>query len=156
MKLQSGYLWRMVDCVRDRMKNLLKGIKAGDLVEFDLITNPVEVDRVERESERGVMLSFKCHSGYWGLEYGWDGTQIGDKTFKELGIPDAFDIVKVIRTQSNESKNSRINKHLLMMINSVHAKPMSEAEMLEAKVKFRKAMDQDLLDNPLYSKRQRN
>ena len=35
-----------------------------------------------------------------------------------------------------------------MMGNSVHAKPMSEAE-----VKFRKAMDQDLQDNPLYSKR---
>ena len=80
------------------MKNLLKGIKAGDLVEFDLITNPIEVDRVERESERGVMLSFKCHSGYWGLEYGWDGTQIGNETFRESGIPDAFDIVKITRT----------------------------------------------------------
>ncbi|WP_162626598.1 hypothetical protein [Acinetobacter sp. CFCC 10889] len=30
---------------------------------------------------------------------------------------------------------------------------MSEAEIAEAKVKFRKTMDQDLLDNPLYSKR---
>ncbi len=156
MRLRSGYLWRMVDCVRDKMKNLLKGIKAGDLVEFDLITNPVEVDRVEQSNESYVTLSFKCHSGYWGLPYKWDGTQRGDDTFKETGIHDAFDIVKVIRTQSNENKNSCINGQLFMTSNSVHTKRMSEDEVLEAKVKFRKAMDQDLLDNPLYSKRQRN
>lgn len=80
------------------MKNLLKGIKAGDLVEFDLITNPIEVDRVERESEQGVLLSFKCHSGYWGLSFNWDGTQTDSHCFAETGIHDAFDIVKVTRT----------------------------------------------------------
>ena len=46
------------------MTDLLKGINAGDLVEFDLMTNPVAVDRVERSNEFSVQLSFKCHSGY--------------------------------------------------------------------------------------------
>lgn len=36
---------------------------------------------------------------------------------------------------------------------AVHAKPMSEVEITKAKADFRKAMCQDLLDNPLYSKR---
>ena len=79
------------------MKKLLKGIKAGDLIEFDLITNPIEVDCVERSDESGVTLSFKCHSGYWGLTYKWDGTQTDSHCFAETGIHDAFDIVKVTR-----------------------------------------------------------
>ncbi|PKH31539.1 hypothetical protein [Acinetobacter radioresistens] len=80
------------------MAELLKGVKAGDFVEFDLITNPIEIDQVEHESEHGVILSFKCHSGYWGLAFNWDGTQRGDTTLAETGINDAFDIVKIIRT----------------------------------------------------------
>lgn len=79
------------------MIDLLKGIKAGDLVEFDLITNPVVVDRVERSDELSVQLSFKCHSGYWGLSYKWDGTQLDSGCYAETGIHDAFDIVKVTR-----------------------------------------------------------
>ena len=80
------------------MADLLKGIKAGDFVEFDLITNPIKIDRVEHKSEHGVMLSFKCHSGYWGLNYKWDGTQADSDCFAETGIHDAFDIVKVTKT----------------------------------------------------------
>lgn len=80
------------------MAELLEGVKAGDFVEFDLITNPIEIDRVEHESENGVTLYFKCHSGYWGLSFNWNGTQRGHTTLAETGINDAFDIVKIIRT----------------------------------------------------------
>ncbi|QOW46462.1 MULTISPECIES: hypothetical protein [Acinetobacter] len=77
------------------MKNLLKGIKQGDLVEFDLITNPIEIDEVDDSNEHYVKLTFKCHSGYWVLDYKWDGTQ--SNCLAETGIHDAFDIVKVTR-----------------------------------------------------------
>ena len=80
------------------MKDILRGIKKGDLVEFDLITNAIEIDEVDYSGEHYVRLTFKCHSGYWGLGYKWDGTQLGDETFKETGIKAAFDIVKVTRT----------------------------------------------------------
>ena len=36
---------------------------------------------------------------------------------------------------------------------AVYVKPLGEAEIAKAKVDFRKAMNQDLIDNPLYSKR---
>ena len=68
------------------MKDILRGIKKGDLVEFDLITNPIEIDEVDYSGEHYVRLTFKCHSGYWGLGYKWDGTQLGDETFKERWI----------------------------------------------------------------------
>ena len=79
------------------MEDLLKGIKQGDLVEFDLITNPIEIDKVDDLSEHYVRLTFKCHSGYWGLNYKWDGTQSESECLAETGIHDAFDIVKVTR-----------------------------------------------------------
>ena len=44
------------------MNELLNGIKAGDFVEFDLVTNPVEVYRVD-ESKSRVRLFFRCRSG---------------------------------------------------------------------------------------------
>ena len=77
------------------MTDLLIGIRAGDLVEFDLVTNPIAVDRVERFDDLTITLSFKCHSGYWSLPYKWDGTR--NECFTETGIHDAFDIVKVTR-----------------------------------------------------------
>ncbi|MEX5286992.1 hypothetical protein [Acinetobacter towneri] len=80
------------------MAELLEGVKAGDFVEFDLITNPIEIDWVEHESENGVTLYFKCHSGCWGLSFNWNGTQRCNTTLAETGVNDAFDIVKIIRT----------------------------------------------------------
>lgn len=79
------------------MKDILRGIKKGDLVEFDLITNPIEIDEVDYSNERYVRLTFKCHSGYWGLGYKWDGTQLESNCLAETGIREAFDIVKVTK-----------------------------------------------------------
>ncbi|WP_287906527.1 hypothetical protein [Acinetobacter sp.] len=79
------------------MNEILRGVKAGDLVEFYLITNPVEIVEIEHSCERCVTLLFKCHSGYWGLCYKWDGTQLDSNCFIESGIYDAFDIVRVTR-----------------------------------------------------------
>lgn len=81
----------------DAVTDLLKGIKAGDSVEFNITTNPVAVDRVERSDEFSVQLSFKCRSGYWLLNYKWDGTQLDSDCYAETGIHDVFDIVKVTR-----------------------------------------------------------
>ena len=76
------------------MNELLNGIKVGDFVEFDLVTSPVEVYRVD-ESKRRVRLFFRCRSGSWGLSYKRNGTQ--DECFEKTGIHSAFDIVNVIK-----------------------------------------------------------
>lgn len=80
-----------------KMSNILDGIESGDLIEFDLITSPIEVDCVSRTNESQVTLTFKCHSGYWDLTYKLNGTQVGSGCFAETGIRDAFDIVKVTK-----------------------------------------------------------
>ena len=80
------------------MVNILKDIKAGDLIHFDLITNAVRVLSVKKQNDI-VRLEFECASGSWCLNYSLDGRHDNHDPIIAAGskvIPDAFDIIKVL------------------------------------------------------------